>query len=161
MGIIKKYDDGSFLEYNRGKFDKWCVYHTNSEGKRVAPRDVDYFKDLYVFSKRYGKDRLYSDYVKIYDRTKKEVEEAVLTFIEQIAKGYDKEDIIKIDTMFTILYMGMIAEERKEHAILGKRIKRLGIHTLLMDNKSIHESANFMRNKKWYDLDKICKAMGF
>ena len=161
MDVVKEYEDGSFLEYDIGKFDDWCVYYTNNEGVRIAPRDKDYFEDLYEFSKKYGKDKIYSDYVKIYDSTKKELERKILIYIEQIAEEYEEQDIIKIDKTFTILYMGMIAEERKEHAILGKRIKRLGIHTLLMENKSIQESATFMTGKKWYDLDKICKIMGF
>ena len=71
MDVVKEYEDGSFLEYDIGKFDDWCVYYTNNEGVRIAPRDKDYFEDLYEFSKKYGKDKIYSDYVKIYDSTKK------------------------------------------------------------------------------------------
>lgn len=161
MGVIKRYEDGSFLEYNIGKFDKWCVYYTDSEGNKTAPRDVDYFKYLYNFSKKYGQEKIYSDYVKIYERTKKEIEKEVLDYIEQIAKEYDNKDILDIDKTFTIIYMGMISEERKENTRLGKRIKRLGIHTLLQENKTIQESATFMTGKKWYELDKLCREMGF
>lgn len=161
MGVIKKYEDGSYLEYNIGKFDRWCVYYTNSEGKKIAPRDVDYFEDLYQFSKKYGQDKIYTDYVKIYDKTKKEVEKEGLDYIEQIAKEYEEQDILKIDKIFTIIYMGMIAEERKENTKLGKRIKRLGVHALLQENKTVKESATFMIGKRWYELDKICREMGF
>lgn len=50
MGIIKEFKDESFLEYDRGSFDAWCVYYTNTQGIRKAPKDIDYFKNLYQFS---------------------------------------------------------------------------------------------------------------
>ena len=50
-----------------------------------------------------------------------------------------------IHTIFSILYMAMIAEERKAGTRLGKRIKRLGIHKLLIENIPVREAANFMR----------------
>ena len=53
MERIKKFEDGSFLEYDDGRFDKWGVYYTDSNGNRKAPKDTDYFKDLYNFSKKY------------------------------------------------------------------------------------------------------------
>lgn len=71
MGIIKEFKDSSFLEYSRGSFDKWCVYYTDIYGIRKAPRDTDYFEQLYKFSEKYGIDTIYSDYVKIYDKTGK------------------------------------------------------------------------------------------
>ncbi len=44
--FIKSFSDGSFLEYDRGSFDEWCVYLTKSDGSRRPPRDVDYFEQL-------------------------------------------------------------------------------------------------------------------
>ena len=43
---IKTFSDGSFLEYDRGSFDDWCVYLTKPDGNRKPPRDMDYFKQL-------------------------------------------------------------------------------------------------------------------
>lgn len=161
MNEIKRYKDGTFLEYDEGKFDKWCVYYTNEKGYKSAPKDIDYFKDLYDFSQKYSYKRLYDDYVKIYDNTSKEINKDILEYIEQISEQYELGDRKTIDKMFTILYMGMIAEENKVNTKLGKRIKRLGIHALLIENKSIQESATFMNGKKWYELDKLCKERGF
>lgn len=161
MGIIKEFKDSSFLEYSRGIFDEWCVYYTNIEGIRNAPRDTDYFEDLYKFSKKYGTDKIYSDYVKIYDKTGKNVEEEVLTYITQIANEYEEQDILEIDIVYSILYLAMISEENKEYSKLGKRIKRLGIYSLLKENKTIEESATFMKGMKWQEIDKICIERGF
>ena len=161
MEIIKKFNDGSFLEYNRGGFDGWCVYYTNIEGIRKAPKDTDYFNDLYQFSLKYGVDKLYHDYVKIYDRTERNINEDVLIYITQIANEYDEQDILEVDIMFSILYMAMISEENKEYSKLGKRIKRLGVYSLLKENKTIEESATFMKGMRWRDIDKICIERGF
>ncbi len=57
--------------------------------------------------------------------------------------------------------MGMLAEENKEKSVLGKRIKRLGLYTLLIEDKPVDHSANFMNGKKCGVLDKLCKERGF
>lgn len=38
-----------------------------------------------------------------------------------------------MEIWLNVLYAGMIAEENKENAVLGKRIKRLGMHQVLPD----------------------------
>lgn len=158
--IIKRFENGSFLEYDRGKFDDWCVYLTNSTGQRHAPRDIDYFNEIKHFAKKYGKLKIYDDYVKVYNLTEKKVEEANLSAISEIASSYG-EDSVEIDIIFSILYMAMIAEERKENTRLGKRIKRLGIHMLLIEDYDTEYSANFMRGKKWREIDELCRERGF
>ena len=160
MDIIKEFKDGSFLEYNIGRIDQWCVYYTNKEGRK-APKDTDYFGELYQFSKKYGVDKIYSDYVKIYDKTGKSVDKEVLTYITEIAKEYEEKDILPIDIMFSVLYLAMISEENKAYSKLGKRIKRLGVYSLLKENKTIEESATFMNGMKWREIDKICSKRGF
>ena len=161
MGIIKEFKDESFLEYDRGSFDAWCVYYTNAQGIRKAPKDIDYFKNLYQFSLKYGVDKVYSDYVKIYNRTEKTMNKDMLAYITQIANEYEEQDVLEIDVMFSILYLAMISEENKENSKLGKRIKRLGIYSLLKENKTIEESATFMKGMKWREIDKICIERGF
>ena len=55
----------------------------------------------------------------------------------------------------------MIAEENKAFTKLGKRIKRLGVYTLLIEKKPLKYSTNFMRGKRWREIDKLCKERGF
>ncbi len=38
-----------------------------------------------------------------------------------------------MEIWFNVLYAGMVAEENKENAVLKKRIKRLGMHQVLID----------------------------
>lgn len=55
----------------------------------------------------------------------------------------------------------MIAEENKDYAILKKRIKRLGMHQILIEKISPEKASNFSRGRNWRELDKICKEYGF
>ena len=143
--VIKSFKNGKTLEYGKGSFDNWCVYVCNQNGKKVAPKDTDYFKVLKEFSFKYGVDKVYNDFIEIFNITGKSVEREVLERITNIANTYEEKDSIKIDLVFSVIYLGMIAEENKENTVLGKRIKRLGIHTLLKDDSSVEYAANFMR----------------
>lgn len=157
----KSFEDGSYLEYNQGSFDSWCVYYIDADGRRKAPKDTDYLKDLYRYSKKYGVDKIYSDFVDIYDRTEKSINREVLAYITQISNEYEEQDRLDVDIMYSIIYMAMISEENKRKTRLGKRIKRLGVYSLLKENKTINESAFFMNNMNWREIDKICAERGF
>ncbi len=158
--LIKQFQDGSFLEYDNGKFDNWCVYLTNPDGNRRPPRDTDYFNELKSFAEAYGVLKVYDDYVRVYGMTGSQIDEKVLTNISLIANSYG-QDALQMDIMLSILYMAMIAEERKENTRLGKRIKRLGIHALLIESRSVSDAANFMRGMGWRDIDRLCRERGF
>ncbi|HZJ91106.1 MAG TPA: hypothetical protein VFC89_05565, partial [Oscillospiraceae bacterium] len=86
--LIKRYPDGSFLEYDRGGFDDWCVYLTDASGNRKPPRDTDYFTQLKNLAERFGTDKVYNDYVKVYDLTGKQVSKAALDSITLLSEEY-------------------------------------------------------------------------
>ena len=148
------------MEYDQGSFDDWCVYLTDSNGNRKPPRDIDYFFQLRNLANKYSAEQIYSDYVRVYDLTGKQVDNSALITISKIAASY-KNDALEVDVIFSILYMAMIAEERKKNTKLGKRIKRLGIYKLLIENCSVSESANFMRGMKWQEIAQLCEERGF
>ena len=157
---IKTFQDGSFLEYDRGNFDRWCVSLTNANGFRTAPKDTDYLRQLKQFAGKYGTGKIYGDFVTIYNQTTKCIDSSVLSFITLLAADYEADEL-EIDKMFSTLYLEMIAEERKANTRLGKRIKRLGVHTLLIEGKSVEYAANFMKNMNWRQIDSLCKDRGF
>ena len=157
---IKTFSDGAFLEYDRGSFDDWCVYLTEANQSRKPPRDVDYFRQLKIFAEKYGATRIYDDYVYVYDLTKNTVDTNVLSEITNLSLTYGN-DALEIDKIFSILYMAMIAEERKRFTRLGKRIKRLGIYRLLIEDRNVYEAANFMRGMKWTEIDALCRERDF
>ena len=166
---VREFSDGSYLEYAEGNFDQWCVYMVNpAKGFRRPPLDVDYFGFLQSQAKTFGAKRLYDDFVSIYDKTGKEIDVAVFKLIDLVALNYGTQALefskifsILYIKIFSILYMGMLAEENKAYTRLGKRIKRLGMHKLLIENESVDTAANFMRKMKWYEIDALCRSRGF
>ena len=158
--IIKTFSDGSYLEYDRGSFDDWCVYMVEIDGNRKPPRDKDYFSEIKELSQKYGVNNLYQAYVLVYDNTQKNVTDYGIGIAEKASLNFG-EDQLRVQKIFTILYMAMIAEENKKFTRLGKRIKRLGIYKLLYENASVDEAANFMRGMNWREIDELCKKRGF
>lgn len=157
---VTQFEDGSLLEYDRGAFDEWCVYLTRPKQSRYAPKDFQYFQRLREYASIYGAESLYSDFVSIYSLTTKTLNKEVFNHITSICSKYGERTLdIAID--FSIMYMGMIAEENKEFTKLGKRVKRLGVHQVLIDSMSPNEAANFSKGKKWRELDTLCSSKGF
>ncbi|RYY37881.1 MAG: hypothetical protein EOP46_01040 [Sphingobacteriaceae bacterium] len=158
--LIKQVSDKYTIEYNSGNFDNWCIYLTRRGGVRYAPLDDEYFTLLLQLGLTHGYDKIYADFVKVYARTSKTLDETILKLIEETAAGYE-EDRYEMEIWFTVIYAGMIAEENKMHTKLGKRIKRLGMHQTLIDKIGPGIAAHFSRNKPWRELDAIMQAKGF
>lgn len=97
--LIKNFEDGSHLEYDRGVFDSWCVYLVQNDGARRPPLDVDYFNQLKELGVTYGNHRVYEDFVSIYDVTTRDINGAVLDRITLLANAY--ENSIEVDKLFT------------------------------------------------------------
>ena len=150
----------SKLEYDTGKFDDWCIYLTRPKIARYAPLDVQYFTRLRELGAAHTNVKIYNHFVEIFEETTKELSEEVLDKITTISAGYG-EDSMEIDILLTTLYAGMIAEQNKAYSMLGKRIKRLGLFQVLMEDMKPLDAANFSRGKKWRELDKICEEKGF
>ncbi len=161
MNIIKKFLDNSFVYYGRGKFDDYCVFLKHENTIEKAPRDYEYFQYFIDLSHKYGSEKIYDDFCEIYEKTIDVVEETVLDLITQISLSYDKEDVLWVDKWFTVIYLGMVAEEKKENAVLKKKIKRLGFHQIMKENFSAYDAANYSRGKKAYMLLIECQKRGF
>ena len=158
--VVKMWADGSSIGYGRGKFDDWCVYFTDAAGRVRAPLDREYFLEMRKLADRFGTEKTYGDFVRIYNLTWNEISEEVLRIIDETAETYEDE-ALKVSVLLTTLYMGMIAENNKERAKLGKRIKRLGVHILLVGNVDYRIAANFMRGMSARDLNALCIQYGF
>ena len=157
---VTTFSDGSFLEYDSGKFDNWCVYLTRPGRGRVAPRDFEYFARLKAYAAKYGKQLLYNDFVDIYTMTTKTLSSEVFSQIVKLSAKYG-DDSLSVAIDFSIIYMGMIAEENKQNAILGKKVKRLGVYQVIMEDYEPAVAANFSRGKKWRVLADECRKRGF
>lgn len=158
--LIKTIGTQTRIEFGPGAFDNWCVYISEGVHIKYAPKDTEYFSIIKSKSLIYGCQKLYQDFLSIYILTKKEVDISVLELITTLSKYYG-DDSIEMDKWFTVLYAGMVAEENKDKAILKKRIKRLGMHQLLMEDYDPFIAANFSKGKKWKELDRLMKERGF
>jgi hypothetical protein len=159
--LIKNLRNSWKAIFDQGGFDQWCVYIVDSNGSRTPPRDITYFADLKRISQYYSDNKIYEDFVRIYDQTTGEIDENVLTLIDKIVDTYSPEHQIIMEQWFAAIYGGMIAEEKKAGAILKKRIKRLGMYQVLVLNMSPNDAANFSRGKKVAELSPLMRSYGF
>ena len=157
--LVKRFQDGSFLEYDKGKIDDWCVYMTEPNGIRTPPLDRDYFTELKSLADEYGAERVYKDFVCIYDSTTKDIDNSVLKKISCIAASY--ENMLVVDKLFTIFYLTMISEENYPNTKLGKKIKRLAAHEILFEGRNVDNAVVFMKQMNWKDINALCRKKGF
>lgn len=157
--LVKRCRDGSTVEFDRGRFDEWCVYVRLPGQERQAPRDVDYFARLKVLHAQFP--RLHDDFVAVFAVTTKVVDALVCRRLSDIAALFPPSHSAEIELLLATLYAAMVAEENRAHAPLGKRIKRLGVHQVLVEGMAVDEAANFSRGKPWRELEQLCLACGF
>lgn len=157
---INSFSNGDFIEFDSGNFDDWCVILAKPGGERFAPLDVQCFTRIKKISEKHGTRKIYDDFVVIFNRTTKHVEPRVFELILAISKFY-ADDSLEMEIWLNVLYAGMIAEENKANAILKKRIKRLGMHQVLIDGISPEEAVVFSKGKKWKELDRLMLSKGF
>lgn len=153
-----KFEDGTSLVFDQGKFDKWCVYFVDNAGSRKPPYDMNYFEQLKGLGKQYGAEKVYGDFVSVYDLTHQSINPNAVKKITEISKTYN--DALEAEKLFATLHMTMIAEENRPLP-LKKRVKRLGVHMILMENTSAFYAAEFSKGKHVPELDLVCKERGF
>jgi hypothetical protein len=158
--LIQRIDKDTYIFFDSGNFDDWCVYIRDKNGKR-APLDKEYFSFFVNLASEYSEKRVYSEFVSIYSKINNHISKKILEFIISLAKKYPSPLDRDVAINYIFIYAGMIAERNKDFAVLKERIKRLGMHQILIDHMSVSEAANFSKGKKWKELDEICKAKGF
>jgi hypothetical protein len=154
---VARYGDTT-LGFGRGSFDDWCIYVSGGDYQKF-PLDEWYFQILLDWTEHSDAEFIYDDFVKIYDKTTQAVAQEVLDEIRALSNDYPDPEHTAI--IFTILYMGMIAEENKANAILKKRIKRLGVYQVLIEGVQPRVAANYSRGLGADYLDKVCYYRGF
>ncbi|MDI9857910.1 DUF7004 family protein [Flectobacillus roseus] len=159
--LVKELRDNKKIIFDSGRIDDWCVYIVHPDGRRVAPRDIDYFKYFSQITESYANNSVYVDFVSIYENTSSDLDNHLLSLIDEIVDQYHEDDKVLVELWFTVIYAGMVAEENKQYTRLGKRIKRLGMYQLLIERQTVEYAANFSKGKRWTELDMIMKKNGF
>jgi hypothetical protein len=157
---INTVNDKHTVEFDQGKFDRWCVYLTRNGQARYAPLDDEYFSFFKSMASRHGSKKVYDDFVKVYEVTTPSLSATAIKLIKDISASYNN-DREEVEIWFSVIYGGMIAEENKAGMILKKRIKRLGMHQVLIENYEPKVAAKFSYGKKWRDLNGLMKERGF
>lgn len=159
--LVKKLNNNLKVVFDKGKFDNWCVFLIDEFGNRNAPKDIEYFSQLQKISRIYPENKVYHDFLIIYNQTTREINHQVLDQIYDLSQSYLPNHKQKMELWLTVLYAGMIAEENKEKAILKKRIKRLGMYQVLIQNLPPEEAASFSKGKRWRELNALMQTLGF
>ena len=154
------------LFFATGNFDDWAVVVKDKTGLRNYPKvptDAWYFSILKNWCGSRSAQEIYNDFVKVFDMTTNKAHLAdTAPVVEEIKKmAWNYPDYLEACVILTILYMGMIAEENKAGKILGKRIKRLGVHQVLLDGVHPKVAADFSRGKPATALTLECHQRGF
>lgn len=159
--LIKTLSTGAEVYYDNGQFDEWCVYVDDHKNAAFAPRDIQYFTTLQQLAAKHTAARLYQDFVAVYDATDRQVRPPTLALIDEISARYGT-DSATVEYTLTVIYAGMVAEQNKAYAVLGKRVKRLGVYQVLMLGMPPSEAANFSKGKKARQvLAPLCQSYGF
>lgn len=159
--LVKNLREGRKVVFDSGRFDDWCVFVVEADGTKKAPSDSHYFADLQQMARSYPPGRIYRDFVSIYELTGEQVDLPVLQLIDSLSATYLASHQILAEQWLAVLYAGMIAEENKAHAILKKRVKRLGMYQVLELGLKPETAASFSKGKRWQDLDLLMKDYGF
>lgn len=150
----------NIIEFDNGSFDTWCVYLKRGDARRYSPKDIEYFTFFQQQGLVYGNKIIYNDFVEIYSKTTNALDTSVLTLIKKISTTYP-QNAEEMEIWFTIIYAAMIAEENKANTVLKKRIKRLGMYQILIQNMAPEEAAKFSKGKSASSLDIIMQIAGF
>jgi len=153
-----KTNNGYTLVFGKGRFDDWCVHITKPNNHKWFPYDYEYLHWIRRLSRRYGKDKVYNDFVKVYDVVRFDYDE---NEAYEIIKEIDTHYYEKTEHWWCIFYMTMVAEEHKEKTILGKRIKRLGVYNVIFDGFPVKYTARYMKELSADDLNLIMRGKGF
>lgn len=154
------FSNKGYIEFGSGNFDDWCVFVTKPNGEKFAPSDEKCFKRLKSLGEKFGFQNVYDDFVVVFNRTTSEIDNEIFKLISYLSQFY-KEDHQVMEIWLSVLYAAMVAEENKENAILKKRIKRLGLHQVLLEDWAPRDAAKYSKGVSWKKLDEKMNERGF
>lgn len=166
---IRPFSDASRFEYIQGNFDSWCVCYFSSnkngtvQSSYKSHTDEEMLTALQVLADTSGADRVYGDVKQIYDYVNKNFDESIYGVIDDILAHYEfdsEEDYLYIGKLFFWFYLAMISEENKANTQLGKKIKFLAIHQILIEGYTPSKAANFSKGASAKMLIAKCASYG-
>lgn len=145
------------ISYTKGAFDKYCVIINGRGFQMYAPTDKEYFQWIKALAHTYGVTQVYNDFCEIYDIVEQDLyRDKAMSLIIDIDTHYNEDTVL----WWIVFYMTMVAEENKEKAILGKRIKKLGVYNILIDEYKIDDVVQYMKGMRWQQLNELMMERG-
>lgn len=146
------------LVFSQGRFDNRCIYFVENNMAH-AIKDVEIFRVIPTFRATELKYMFYQDFCCIFSDTTSHINPSVIRRIKSISSKYPVSS--NAEYIFMFLYAGMVAEENKQHAIIKKFMKRLGVHQVLIEGMTPELAASYTRGKSWKHIFAECELRGF
>ena len=149
-------DNNYLFWFGEGNIDEWCVYCVKPNNRTWFAYDSEYLSWIKKMGKFHGEQKVYDSFCRIFDN---------VHYNFNMGDGYNivcevSKDYHRTGHFWAWFWMTMIAEERKDNAILGKRIKRLGVYNMLFDKYKLGYVTQYMVGKKWYELEALMDERG-
>lgn len=171
--LIKRYINNDAFYFDKGKVDDYAVVFVTNEGEELWLKDEQYLTSLQHLANCCGISFIYNQFLTIYNLVIKnaslrnnlpEPNNDDFQKIDELAKQCVHIEkllsLIKVEELYGVFYLTMIAEFHKENTKLFHRVKLLAVYQILFLHMTPHEASNFSRNKNWQQLDDLMKGYG-
>ena len=156
---INQFRNGGTIEFDPDSDGSPGLLITRPDGQQIVPNNLQCLSRLKKLGKIHGANCIYDDYVVIYNRSGIDIDPDVFQIISLLGNHYGA-DALELEVWFNMLYTSMVAEEKKNGGA-GKRMKRLWMHHVLIDDLEPAVAINFSKGILWHNLDRLMKAKGF
>lgn len=158
MSVVKEFLDGGRFAFVCGRFDAWMVDCFDMSYLSRYPKDEEIFNMVLLMAKLFGPFSIWEKFQDLFNLTDKNIYQDVLDGIEEMSRKQNSSRLIR--EVFTFIYLAMVAEENKIRAPLGKRVKALAMHQLLIEGLPPHIVAECSKGKGWRLLQQWCEQRG-
>ena len=155
--FVKRLADDTILFFAEGTFDSWCVFEVKGDNEPNPPRDNEYFQELKYLAGKHTIEKVWNVFSRIYNgMAKKLPNKEMCRGITQLANVFPGDELFA-DRLFTILYMAMLAEEKRKGTRLGRSIQALGVHQVIIEGMAPEDAAEFSKGLPWREIAALCK----
>lgn len=158
---------GQFIFFAPGSYDNWAVWvgRVDEDGEtRVAMvEDGYYFEILRRLGLAYGYRRVFGDVSALYRATAwhRAVRDDVVALVAAAASRYESyDDRCWMYNALMHVYYGMLAEENKSFAPMGRRAKVHGLYRLLVLGDSVDAAVCCSEGRPWRVVDAEVQSWG-
>lgn len=135
-----------------------------------APEDIDYMQDIRNLAEKYGRDRIWSSFLELYECIPQKrgvaITRKMTDKVIEIASQYPNEPDLRLT--LDCLLCAMIAENNRLKRYgsrfdtkLGKKIKALGVYQAIYETDlTIRQVADYSKYKKWEWISEECRIRG-